>query len=415
MSGQAAIQVNGLVKRFRREMLRRDYTTWKTLLLRPFQRRTPDDYLTVLNGVDLAVRPGRTLAIIGENGSGKSTLLKILAGIYKADQGTVAVNGRVSSLIELGAGFHPEFSGRENIFLNGIILGLNKKEIQDRFQDIVDYSGLGQFIEAPVRTYSSGMYVRLGFAVAVNVDPDVLLVDEVLAVGDEAFAHKCEAKLNQFRAAGKTIVLVSHDLIAVKKFADDVVWLDGGKVAAQGEPARVIDAYRQGVARREDQVGRARAAAQAELAAKRRWGDGQVEILAVRLLDQDGAPHAVFTSGRPLSVEVDYAMREPVNDLVFGVALHNSAGVLCYGSNTAIDQAGPQAYPPQGTMRLTMDSLDLVQGGYLLDVAAHAADGRAYDYLTEVASFEVRGGPTGDEGVWRPRHAWSLAPSREDA
>jgi ABC-type polysaccharide/polyol phosphate transport system ATPase subunit len=415
MSGQAAIEVSGLVKRFRREMLRRDYTTWKSLLLRPFQRRGPGDYLTVLDGVDLAVEPGRTLAIIGENGSGKSTLLKILAGIYKADQGSVVVRGRVSSLIELGAGFHPEFSGRENIFLNGTILGLNKKEIEQRFQDIVAYSGLGDFIEAPVRTYSSGMYVRLGFAVAVNVDPDVLLVDEVLAVGDEAFAHKCEAKLNQFRSEGKTIVLVSHDLIAVKKFADEVVWLDGGKVAARGEPAQVIDAYRQGVARREDQLGRERAAAQAELAAKRRWGQGEVEITAVRLLDQGGQPHAVFTSGQPLIVEMDYRIKTPVDDLVFGVALTNSAGVLCYGGNTNVDGAELGSPPPAGTVRFAVSSLDLVQGGYSLDVAAHAADGRAYDYLTQVASFEVRGGPTGDEGVWRPPHAWSLEPLGEDA
>ena len=413
MSTATVIEIAGLVKRFRREMLRRDYTTWKSLLLRPFQRRTAADYLTVLDGVDLNIPPGRTVAIIGQNGSGKSTLLKILAGIYKADQGTVTVKGRVSSLIELGAGFHPEFSGRENIFLNGTILGLSKKEIAARYEDIVAYSGLGEFIEAPVRTYSSGMYVRLGFAVAVNVDPDVLLVDEVLAVGDEAFAHKCEAKLNQFKATGKTIVLVSHDLVAVKKFADEAVWLDEGKVAARGDPVEVIDAYRQGVARREDEIGRAQAQARAvELAAERRWGQGEVQITAVRLLDAQGAAHAVFTSGQPLNLEMDYIKRQPVEDLVFGVAVHNSAGVLCYGSNTAIDQAELGPAPERGTVRWAVESLDLVPGSYSLDVAAHASDGRAYDYLTQVASLEVRGGPR-DEGIWRPPHAWSLA-ARED-
>lgn len=413
MSTATAIEIAGLVKRFRREMLRRDYTTWKSLLLRPFKRRTDADYLTVLDGVDLSIEPGRTVAIIGQNGSGKSTLLKILAGIYKADQGTVTVRGRVSSLIELGAGFHPEFSGRENIYLNGTILGLSKKEIAARFDEIVAYSGLGDFIEAPVRTYSSGMYVRLGFAVAVNVDPDVLLVDEVLAVGDEAFAHKCETKLNQFKAAGKTIVLVSHDLISVKKFADEVVWLDGGKVAARGEAAQVIDIYRQGVARREDEAGRAQAEARvAELAAARRWGQGEVEITGVRLLDSEGQAHAVFTSGMPMNIEMDYLMRQPVDDLVFGVALHNSAGVLCYGSNTAIDQAELGPIPPQGTVRFAVERLDLVPGTFTLDVAAHAGDGRAYDYLTQVASLSVRGGPR-DEGIWRPPHSWSLR-ARED-
>ncbi|MBU1274274.1 MAG: ABC transporter ATP-binding protein [Proteobacteria bacterium] len=412
MSTAMAIEIAGLVKRFRREMLRRDYTTWKSLLLRPFKRRTAADYLTVLDGVDLDIAPGRTLAIIGQNGSGKSTLLKILAGIYKADQGTVTVHGRVSSLIELGAGFHPEFSGRENIYLNGTILGLSKKEIAARYDEIVAYSGLGDFVEAPVRTYSSGMYVRLGFAVAVNVDPDVLLVDEVLAVGDEAFAHKCETKLNQFKAAGKTIILVSHDLMAVKKFADEVVWLDGGKVAARGEPARVIDAYRQGVARREDEMGRAQAEARAELAAARRWGQGEVEITGVRLLDSQGQAHAVFTSGLPLTIEMDYEMRQPVDDLVFGVAINNSAGVLCYGSNTAIDQAELGPAPPRGTVGFAVERLDLVPGGYSVDVAAHASDGRAYDYLTQVASLAVRGGPR-DEGIWRPPHTWSLS-SRGD-
>ena len=352
MSEPAAIEVKGLVKRFRREMLKRDYTTWKTLLLKSFQRRGPQDFLTVLDGVDLSMPPGGTLAIIGENGSGKSTLLKILAGIYKPDAGSVKVRGRVSSLIELGAGFHPEFSGRENVYLNGTILGLSKKEIASRFEHIVEYAGLGQFIEAPVRTYSSGMYVRLGFSVAVNVDPDVLLVDEVLAVGDEAFAHKCEDKLNEFKRAGKTICLVSHDLGAVKKFADQVVWLDGGVVAARGEPARVIDAYRQVVAKREDEVGR-RAASRNELPAAKRWGEGEVEITAVRLLGEDGQAHSVFPSGGSLHVEMDYKFNQPVEAPVFGIGVKSSAGVLCYGCNTQVDQVDLGGLPQQGTVRFT--------------------------------------------------------------
>jgi ABC-type polysaccharide/polyol phosphate transport system ATPase subunit len=396
MSPNPAIEVRGLVKRFRREMLERSYGTWKSLLLKPFRQRRQRDFVTVLDGLDFDVHPGTTLAIIGQNGSGKSTLLKIMAGIYKPDQGSVAVHGRVSSLIELGAGFHPEFSGRENVFLNAAILGMPKKEIAQRFDHIVAYAGLGDYIDAPVRTYSSGMYVRLGFSVAVNVDPDVLLVDEVLAVGDEAFAHKCEDKINQFRRAGKTIVLVTHDLGAVEKYADEVIWLDGGCLAARGDAKQVIDAYRQKVSAAEDQIRRDQCLPQEALDQKR-WGE-----------------RAVFQHGQGLALEMDYRQLEPTPDLIFGVAIHNAHEVLCYGSNTHIDRADLGPLAPAGTVRFAVSRLDLVQGTYLLDVAAHAKDGRAYDYIKQAASFAVRSGQ-GDEGVFRPPHTWEARPAREES
>ncbi|KMY67928.1 hypothetical protein AAU61_08750 [Desulfocarbo indianensis] len=409
MSQEPVIEVRGLKKRFRREMIKSDYTTWKSLLLKPFSRRRARDYVTVLNGVDFAVGAGRTLAIIGQNGSGKSTLLKILAGIYKPDEGEVQVRGRVASLIELGAGFHPEFTGRENIFLNGTILGLSKKEIGQRLEHIIAFSGLGEYIDAPVRTYSSGMYVRLGFSVAVNVDPDVLLVDEVLAVGDEAFAHKCEDKINQFRASGKTICLVTHDMGAVEKYANEVVWLDGGQVAAAGEARQVIDAYRQKVAVEEDAIRREETRLEkAERLQAQRWGDGDVVIEDVRLLDGAGAEKAVFNHGEALTVELDYRLARPTEDLVFGVALVNAGQVVCWGSNTHIDRAELGPAPPAGTVRCRLDRLDLLQGTYFLDVAAHAKDGRAYDYLKRALSFAVRSS-LGDEGVFRPPHEWGLS------
>ncbi|MFH1060988.1 MAG: ABC transporter ATP-binding protein [Pseudomonadota bacterium] len=408
MDPSPAIEVTDLVKRFRREMLARDYGTWKTLLLRPFAKKRKRDFVTVLDGVGFSVGHGRTLAIIGQNGSGKSTLLKIMAGIYKPDAGAVNVRGRVSSLIELGAGFHPEFSGRENVYLNGAILGLSKREIAERFDHIVAYSGLGEYIDAPVRTYSSGMYVRLGFSVAVNVDPDVLLVDEVLAVGDEAFAHKCEDKINEFRRTGKTIVLVTHDLGAVEKYADEVLWLDGGCIAARGEAKQVIDAYRQKVAVQEDAIRRDECQTGAELQ-QERWGDGEVVIEAARVLDGAGAARAVFGHGDALTIELDYRQVRPVDDLVFGVALHNASGVLCFGTNTHIDRAALDPAPAAGTVHFAVERLDLVQGTYLIDAAAHAKDGRAYDYIKHIASFAVRS-PVGDDGVFRPPHAWSLTP-----
>ncbi|MBI5522775.1 MAG: ABC transporter ATP-binding protein [Desulfarculus sp.] len=412
MSDHPAIEVRDLVKRFRREMLERSYGTWKSLLLKPFAKKRERDFITVLDGLSFDVAAGRTLAVIGQNGSGKSTLLKIMAGIYKPDQGSVAVHGRVSSLIELGAGFHPEFSGRENVFLNGTILGLSKKEIAERFDHIVAYSGLGEYIDAPVRTYSSGMYVRLGFSVAVNVDPDVLLVDEVLAVGDEAFAHKCEDKINQFKRAGKTIVLVTHDLGAVEKYADEVIWLDGGCLAARGEPLRVIDAYRQKISLMEDQIRRDQCQPQESLD-QERWGDGQVLIEAVRVLDGAGGERAVFQQGEALTLEMDYRQIQPTADLVFGVAISNAQEVLCYGTNTHLDRVDLGPLPTAGSVRFDISRLDLVQGTYLLDVAAHATDGRAYDYIKQAASFAVRSG-LGDEGVFRPPHAWRAVAKGEN-
>jgi ABC-type polysaccharide/polyol phosphate transport system ATPase subunit len=409
MSENPAIEVKGLGKRFRREILKRDYITWKTLLLKPFSRKKANDYITVLDEINFSVDPGKTLALIGQNGSGKSTLLKIMAGIYKPDKGEVNVRGRVSSLIELGAGFHPEFTGRENVFLNGTILGLSNSEIAKRFDHIAAYSGLGEYIDAPVRTYSSGMYVRLGFSVAVNVDPDVLLVDEVLAVGDEAFAHKCEDKINEFRRKGKTICLVTHDMGAVEKYADEVLWLDGGQIAARGNPRRVIDAYRQKVAQEEDAIRRQEALqAEADLTGLR-WGDGDVVIEKVRLLDKDGAERAVVTSGEPLTIELEYSQKKPTKDLVFGIGLFNAQEVQCYGTNTHLERLDLKDLPPKGVVRFIMDRLDLVQGTYFLDVAAHNTDGKAYDYIRRSQAFSVRS-IINDVGVFRPSHTWEVQP-----
>jgi len=198
----------------------------------------------VLRGLTFSVKQGQTLSIIGRNGSGKSTLLKVLAGIYRADHGQIRVHGRLGALLDLGTGFHPEFSGRENVFINGIILSLSKKEIRQRFDQIVQFAGLEAFIDEPVKTYSSGMYMRLGFAVAVHADLDILLIDEILAVGDVAFQLKCFDKIAEFRQHGKTIILVSHDLASAEQLSDEVIWLDRGIMREQGKPQRVISHYR---------------------------------------------------------------------------------------------------------------------------------------------------------------------------
>src|SRR5438876_5052680 len=239
-----AIELVGVSKIDRRYGGRHFSTLKSALLQRSILRDLqPSETFPALKDVSFSVPKGSTYGVIGRNGSGKSTALKLVAGITKPTGGTVRVEGRISALIELGAGFHPEISGRENVFINGIMLGLTKREIQERFDEIVDFAELREFIDAPVKTYSSGMYMRLGFAVAIHVDPDVLLIDEVLAVGDEGFTHKCLDKFAEFRHRGKTILLVTHSLNLVERFCDEALWLDGGRAMTHGDPKRVVGAY----------------------------------------------------------------------------------------------------------------------------------------------------------------------------
>src|SRR5918999_827813 len=251
-----AIELSNVSKIYRRYSRRRQFATLKSALLSGSLIRDlrPDETFPALTDVSFTLPAGRTLGVIGRNGSGKSTLLKLVAGITKPTQGEVRVRGRISALIELGAGFHPEISGRENVFINGIMLGLSKREIARRFDEIVEFAELQDFIDAPVKTYSSGMYMRLGFAVAIHVDPEVLLVDEVLAVGDEAFMHKCLDKFAEFRRRGRTVLLVTHSLDMVRRLCDGALWLDSGVARLQGDPKRVVDAYLLDVAGVENQA-----------------------------------------------------------------------------------------------------------------------------------------------------------------
>src|SRR5438067_2734889 len=248
-----AIELSNVTKIYRRYGGRHFATLKSALLQRSILRDLrPNETFNALQQVSFSVPKGSTFGVIGRNGSGKSTALKLVAGITKPTSGRVTVQGRISALIELGTGFHPEISGRENVFINGIMLGLTKREIHDRFDDIVEFAELREFIDAPVKTYSSGMYMRLGCAVAIHVNLDVLLVDEVLAVGDEAFTHKCLDKFAEFRRRGRTILLVTHSLPIVERFCDDAVWLEEGTVRAQGDPRRVVDAYLTAVEKSEE-------------------------------------------------------------------------------------------------------------------------------------------------------------------
>src|SRR5256885_12245157 len=287
--------------------------TLKETFLRQY---APAEQVQALRDVSFTVELGGSFGVVGANGSGKSTLLKLLAGTAKPTSGTLEVNGRVTALLEIGAGFHPDFSGRENAYLNGSLLGLKRAAVDRVMPAIEEFADLGRFFDAAVKTYSSGMYMRLGFSVAVHLDPDVLLVDEVLAVGDEYFQHKCFATISEFRAARKTIVLVSHDLGAVARLCHRAIWLDEGRLAAEGGPHDVINAYHLKVGEKEQRE----RAARGEIGA--RWGSKEIEITSARVVGPDGADRVVLESGQASAIEIGYRNPRGVSDADFGVYIY---------------------------------------------------------------------------------------------
>jgi ABC-type polysaccharide/polyol phosphate transport system ATPase subunit len=448
-----AIELTNVTKVYRKYSGKQFATLKSALLQRSILRELrPSETFTALTNVSLTVPRGSTYGVIGRNGSGKSTALKLVAGITKPTSGQVRVDGRISALIELGAGFHPEISGRENVYINGIMLGLTKRQIQERFDDIIDFAEMREFIDAPVKTYSSGMYMRLGFAVAIHVDPDVLLVDEVLAVGDEGFTHKCLDKFAEFRRRGKTILLVTHSLNLVERFCDEALWLDGGRGMQHGDPKRVVGAYLTAVEQTEEQLMAATTAKAVEHASagrdgqpsanlpsdptaeglqspvrpttaasddgprdgfqavEGRWGSREVEIADVAFLGADGQPSHVFHTGDAISIVVRVRAKEPTDDFVFGIGLFNADGVCCYGTNTYLEEMLPERLSGDAEARFAIDGLDLVEGTYKLDVAVHKRDGYPYDYHRLLYTFRVKS-RTHDVGIYRPRHRWSFSPN----
>ena len=435
-----AIEVTHASKIYRRYSRRRQFATLKSALLSRSLVRDlePEETFSAVKDVSFTLPAGRTLGVIGRNGSGKSTLLKLVAGITKPTSGTVVVQGRISALIELGAGFHPEISGRENVFINGIMLGLTKKEVARRFDEIVEFAELEEFIDAPVKTYSSGMYMRLGFAVAIHVDPDVLLVDEVLAVGDEGFTHKCLDKFAEFKRRGKTILLVTHSLGLVERFCDEALWMDAGSMKALGDPKRVVGAYVTDVEHSEEQqLAAADARAQESAvtispdepasavlpdnpiesatgpadmfrAAEGRWGSREIEIVDVALTGSDGERAHVFHSGEPLAVRLRLRAPVAIEDFVVGIGIFNAEGVCCYGTNTDIEELKGKKIFGDAEAVFSIESLDLVEGTYKLDVAIHKMDGYPYDYHRLLHTFRVKS-RTKDVGIYRPKHQWAFS------
>lgn len=349
----------------------------KSLKERLVNRRSNEEEFWALRRVSFELEESNTLGLIGANGSGKSTLLKLVAGILTPTNGYVERRGRMAALLELGAGFHPDLTGRENVYMNASILGLSRRQTDEYFDAIVDFSGIEQFIDNQVKFYSSGMYVRLAFAVAVHVDPELLLIDEVLAVGDEPFQRKCMKRIKQFQRDGRTIVLVTHAIDVVRQLCDRVIMLDKGEVVVDGKPQEAARAFRE------------RYAAQVEAQDDVR-GTGAVTIVEMRVTDGAGRDKQRFESGERLGFELILEAPEPVDDPVVGVAIYNHVDNLVYGTNTAL--RGVPLGTVHGRRKVSFDfgPIPMVEGQYFLTVAVHSRDETVqYHWLERQVSFKV--------------------------
>jgi ABC-type polysaccharide/polyol phosphate transport system ATPase subunit len=410
-----ALALENVSKSYRLWGRRSQFATLKSALLKRDLKLEPDASVAALKDLSFAVHRGEAFGIIGRNGSGKSTLLKLISGILKPSSGSVVVNGRIAALIELGAGFHPEITGRENIFINGIMLGLSRREIEQRFDKIVEFSGIADFLDQPVKTYSSGMYVRLGFAVAVHVDPDVLLIDEVLSVGDEEFSARCIAKIQEMKYRGVTLLFVTHQLDQVRNLCDRALWLDHGQLEAIGDPLRVVDAYLQEVSGGAPAAPAGEEEPAAEAAAappppksdtdEERWGSGEIVIRRVALTDDAGNELVALGAGTSVLFDLDVEARVPQDDFVFGFGIYHADGTCVYGTNTEVEGYVPEKIEGNVRVRFAIPSLDLVAGTYRIDIAVHTRNGRAFDYRRNVLRVIV-GSRVHDIGVYRPKHEW---------
>jgi len=386
-----AIELQGISKSFRlyhdaNYSLKEKVINW---------RKRGYDLFWALKGVDLTVFEGETLGIIGPNGSGKSTLLRMMTKILSPNEGTIRTHGTIAALLELGAGFHPDLTGRENIYLNASILGFKRRQLEGIIDEIIEFSELGPFIENQVKNYSSGMYVRLGFSIAINLNPDILLVDEVLAVGDESFQGKCLDRIAHMQRDGKTIVLVTHEADIAASVCHRVLWLEKGKEKMLGDPIGITELYHKAMRMRPEGS---------------EFGTRDIVIEKVEILNQAGEETTDFKTGEPLVLRLNYNAVQPVKDPVFGFGFYNQMGFMVYGTNTRLrDIDIPQVYG-KGKMDFKIVSLPMLDGRYYISVAAHNRDGMLnYHWLDKLYYFEMHS-PGREEGVLTLQCDIDLAP-----
>jgi ABC-type polysaccharide/polyol phosphate transport system ATPase subunit len=390
------IRVDGVSRRFR--VHARETRTLKDLFVQ--RGRGGGEDIWALRDVTVGVSPGEAVGLIGRNGSGKTTLLRLVAGIIKPTGGRVSADGRIGSLLELGAGFHPDFTGRENVFLNGAIQGLRRAEIRERFDEIVGFAELEHAIDRPVRTYSSGMTMRLGFAIAAFLDADVLLLDEVFAVGDEAFQRKCFGRIFQFKQGGGTIVFVSHDAAAVERLCERSVLLDHGHVAFDGPTREAVARYRRLLADEVDPAERG--------AGLREWGSGEATIASAVLLGSEGEERLQFLSGEPFAVRVALSAADGLSPPRLQLELRDDAGTLVAGEAVDLRTLGWEPLAREQIVRFAIDSLPLADGRFHLRLGLTDESGeRLYHWLDDALVFIVYPGDD-ERGVVRFEGTWKI-------
>ena len=395
-----AISASEVSRRFR--VHARETRTLKDLFIA--RGRTGGEDVWALNGVSAEIAPGEAVGLIGRNGSGKSTLLRVLAGIIKPTSGTVRVEGRIGSLLELGAGFHPDFTGRENVFLNGSIQGLRRADIRERFDEIVAFAEIEHAIDRPVRTYSSGMAMRLGFAIAAFLQADVLLLDEVFAVGDENFQRKCFGVIAAFKSKGGTILFVSHDAQAVERLCERSILLSAGEKAYDGPTHEAITRYRRLLADDLDPAERS--------GGLREWGTGEAEIASARLLDADGGAREQFLAGEPLRLEVDLVAHTTIDPPRLHLELRDTTGLLVAEDAVATAAIGWPAGPGAVTARLDVERPALAFGRFRIRLGLIGSDGRTLHQFDDALSFLVY--PDGEErGLVRLGGTWQTGANQE--
>lgn len=399
MKKENAIEVRNLKKKFRVYYDKGNSLKEKAI----FRKRNKYEERWVLRGIDLDIKKGEAIGLIGHNGCGKSTTLKLLTKIIYPDEGTIEMDGRVSSLIELGAGFHPDMSGKENIYINASIFGLTQKEIDKRIQEIISFSELEEFIDNPVRTYSSGMYMRLAFAVAINVDADILLIDEILAVGDSNFQAKCFNKLREIKKNGTTIVIVSHSLGQIEQICDRSIWIQDGKIRLEGDPRSIHSEYLEFMGNKKQDKTEPK-----EQELKKRFGSGEVKVTKITTLDCEGKEKKNFKTGDSIIFRIDYKVIEKVEETIIGISIFRNDGVLCYGSHTKIDRIKEKInLEKDGQLFIKFPKVNLLKGEYYIDLSINFSDEMPIDYIKEAYGFEMFS-TIEDIGISRIEHEWSF-------
>lgn len=416
MKEENAIEVRNLTKTFKVYLDKGSQLKEKLL----FSKRRRYEERQVLRGISFDVKKGEAIGLIGHNGCGKSTTLKLLSKIIYPNSGTVEMRGRVSSLIELGAGFHPDMSGRENIYTNASIFGLTKKEIDARLDDIIEFSELEEFIDNPVRTYSSGMYMRLAFSVAINVDAEILLIDEILAVGDITFQAKCFDKLREVKSRGTTIVIVSHSLGQIEQICDRCIWINEGQVVADGTPREVDPQYLEYMSKKasgtkknnseiieEKNVDEVIDEKKDEKQLKNRYGNKDAVMEKVELFDDMGNRISAINVGDTFEIHIDYITIKQIDDAVVGIAIYRNDDLYVYGMNTMIDFSKTIKLKQSGKIVLQIQDVPLNTGEYSIDLALHRADGFDYDFWKEVCHLRVIN-KLEEVGIVSLKHRWSI-------